>query len=117
MKRISTAIRRGALLLLCMALLPVCASAETFYATSEGNYYHLDSQCSGMQNASPMTEDGALLSGKAPCPLCIAGCVYATEQGRYYHLDSHCQGMRNASPVFAEDAILAGKQACPVCIQ
>ena len=97
MKRISTAIRRGALLLLCMALLPVCASAETFYATSEGNYYHLDNQCSGMQNASPMTDEGALLSGKPPCPLCIAGSVYATEQGKYYHLDSHCQGMQNAS--------------------
>ena len=56
MKRISIAMYRGALLLLCMALMPVCASAETFYATSEGTYYHLESQCSGMQNASPMSE-------------------------------------------------------------
>ena len=78
MKRISIAMYRGALLLLCMALMPVCASAETFYATSEGNYYHLDDQCSGMQGASPMDAEVALLSGKAPCPLCIAGSVYAT---------------------------------------
>ena len=111
MKRISIAVPCSVLLLLCMALMPVCASAETFYATSEGNYYHLDDQCSGMQNASPMTEDGALLSGKAPCPLCIAGSVYATEQGKYYHLDKQCQGMQNASLLTEAQATAQGKAA------
>ena len=71
MKRIFIAVHRSVLLLLCMALMPICASAETFYATSEGIYYHLDDQCSGMQNASPVTAEDAILAGKETCPACI----------------------------------------------
>ena len=70
MKRIFIAVHRSVLLLLCM-LLPVCASAETYYATSQGTYYHLDSHCQGMRNASPVFAEDAILAGKQACPVCI----------------------------------------------
>ena len=116
MKRISTAIHRCALILLCMALLPACASAGAFYATAQGRYYHSDAHCSGMQNASALTVEDAMLSGKLPCPLCVAGTYYATRQGKYYHLDEHCQGMQNATAHAASEASADGKLPCPLCV-
>lgn len=43
------------------------------YGTAKGNFFHTDSNCSGMQNALSMTVDEAISSGKAACPICVSG--------------------------------------------
>ena len=114
------------------------AIGEIVWATPNGRYYHLVSDCSGMQNASETTRNEASLAGKQPCPVCIAFVTptpvleepmptltpvpeatqepaylfYGTENGTYFHTDETCSGMQNAE--WLSD--LSGKQPCPVCI-
>ncbi len=53
---------------------PAAMSAELpVYYTPQGNYYHGDSQCSGMHNAGAHTLNKALADGKERCPVCQPG--------------------------------------------
>jgi len=110
------------------------AVGETVWATLGGRFYHLVSDCSGMQNASATTRNEASLAGKQPCPVCIAFVTptpmpeealvtpeptampvpsyVGTEHGLYYHLNETCSGMQNAQ--WLSD--LTGKSPCPVCV-
>lgn len=106
------------------------AIGETVWATPNGRFYHLVSDCSGMQNASATTRNEASLAGKQPCPVCIAFVTptpmpeealstpesayrfYGTENGTFFHTDETCSGMQNAR--WLSD--LSGKSPCPVCI-
>ena len=45
----------------------------TVYATEEGSFFHVDIDCSDMQNAFPRAIEDAVKGGKAPCPDCIGG--------------------------------------------
>ena len=45
---------------------------DTYFATLNGRYYHLDEHCGGMENAMPITGEAARAAGKAPCPVCAA---------------------------------------------
>ncbi|NLD58993.1 MAG: hypothetical protein GX647_05005 [Clostridiales bacterium] len=122
---------------------PLCFNATTYYATTDGRYYHVKSDCSGMKNASPVTEQAAKLAGKTACPVCIGGTggqtpntpntqalqeyinrlskdasgikVWATKGGNYFHTVSDCSNMKGASNVTLLTALKAGKTACPRC--
>ena len=43
------------------------------YATTNGRYYHLASECMGMRNAYKWHISDALDAGKDPCPVCVLG--------------------------------------------
>ncbi|MBR2796844.1 MAG: hypothetical protein IKE17_03740 [Clostridia bacterium] len=45
----------------------------TVYATERGKYYHVDIDCSDMQNAFPWAIEDAVKGGKLPCPDCVGG--------------------------------------------
>lgn len=45
----------------------------TVYYTPQGEYYHGDNQCCGMQNAGAHTLSEALDNGKSRCPICRPG--------------------------------------------
>ena len=90
------------------------------YATKNGNYYHVKSDCSGMQNAKQGSLKEALLAGKSACPVCCAQAgtlVYCTSGGKSYHLDRNCQGMTGARQVSLAEAMVMGKSKCNVCIK
>ena len=89
-----------------------------YYATANGNYFHTDSQCRGMEDALPMTGEAALLMGKSPCPICCRDGMdlcWSTEQGSYYHMDRTCMGMIGAQYGTVADSRAHGRQPCPVC--
>ena len=46
-------------------------TAEICYATVNGQYFHRNENCSGMQDAIPWTQAAALATGKQPCPVCL----------------------------------------------
>ena len=90
-------------LLMAKTSCPVCCpqAAMEFYCTADGSYYHAQSDCSGMRNASKVTYAEARVTGKKRCPTCIGGedpseeggeeasagyYVYATPNGTYYHV-------------------------------
>ena len=93
---------------------------STYYvwATPNGQYYHIDAACSGMQNAQqyPLSE---MLSSKRPaCPVCCADAehtVYAEPGGQYFHSNSTCSGMTNPVQGILVNALAAGYQRCPIC--
>lgn len=47
------------------------ANAIYFY-TPGGEYYHAANDCSNMENAAVHSDAEALVSGKSPCPVCLA---------------------------------------------
>ena len=125
-------------LLMGKSACPVCCptAAMMFYCTIDGNYYHVDDECSGMRNASNVTYAEARVTGKKRCPVCIGGedetetaadvaaqaeaeaagyYVYATPKGSYYHVNSTCSGMKDAQQVLLSDMLKQGRPACPVC--
>ena len=84
---------------------PKLSEAETFivYTTENGRYYHLNEHCSGMENASAMTEAEAMQLSKTPCPICIPlSCsghdreeiefVHYSQGGVYFHKAEECSG-------------------------
>ena len=92
----------------------------TVFATAGGKYFHMVSDCSGMEGAKSGPLKAALLMGKAACPTCCptAGTiVYCTNGGTYYHTDKDCSGMQNAAQVTLAEAMVLGKARCPVCIK
>lgn len=89
------------------------------WCTQQGDYYHITSDCSGMQGASQIALRDALLLGKGACPTCCkasGSLVWCTEGGTYYHVKSDCSGMNNASQVSLAEALVLGKPACTVCV-
>ncbi len=116
-------------------------TVTTYYARSDGKYYHVDEKCSNMKNAKVYTKEAAESEGKQPCPVCIlktqkslddvaaSGAVfinsdtsdksgievYYTKGGTHFHVKSDCSGMQGANKASLKDAILAGKTACPNC--
>ena len=88
------------------------------YATANGTYFHTQSNCTGMKNASQNTISRAVNMGKKPCSKCVKASqiyVFATASGTYYHTKNNCTGMKNAQYITAETAIRYGKTACPTC--
>ena len=88
------------------------------YATEGGKYYHINSTCSGMKNASRVTLRSMLLANRKPCPVCASLAntkVYATKGGTYYHSYATCSDMKNASSGTLAQAIAAGYKKCPKC--
>lgn len=93
-------------------------SGITVYATSGGRYFHLNSTCSGMENATSGSLLSAMLSGKKACPTCASGAdtkVWCTEGGTYYHNKSDCSGMENGYQVTLAEAKILGKKKCSSC--
>ena len=45
----------------------------TVYATEKGRFFHVDIDCSDMQNAFAWAIEDAAKDGKAPCPDCVGG--------------------------------------------
>ena len=116
----------NALLVLMESLDPLYE--ESYYATESGNYYHSDSNCSGMVGASLQLLSLCESRGQKPCPVCVSGAnpdsesvglitYYATSAGRYCHLDPACSGMKNALPVSFMTAAERGQMPCPVCVR
>ena len=88
------------------------------YGTTNGDYYHTNSTCSGMKNASRVTLAQMLKLGRKACPTCAASAettVYSTKNGEYYHSYKTCSGMKNASASTMAEAMAAGKGRCPNC--
>ncbi len=108
---------------------PTCMSSDTYtadsaptetwvFATANGKYFHIRSDCSGMEGAAQVTISRAVSSGKTACPTCVntsSVYVFATNSGTLYHTISDCSGMKNAQYVTARSAINAGKKACTRC--
>ena len=126
---------KDALLMAKTACNTCCPNAgREVYCTLDGNYYHVEDECSGMRNASHVTYAEARVTGKKRCPVCIGGVdetetaadaaaveqasgyyVYATSNGTYYHVNSTCSGMQNAQQVLLADMLKQGRPACPKC--
>ncbi len=88
------------------------------YATENGQYYHTNSTCSGMQNATRVPLTTMIEMGRKACPTCATGAnavVYATPDGKYYHSYATCSGMKNAVAGTKAQAMALGKQECPDC--
>ena len=121
---------------------PECYGGETYYATANGDYYHKDPNCSGMENAVVFPKDAAEHYHKDACPVCVTGekksldektsttggvyiststtdksgvKVWCTRGGKHYHTTATCSRMEGASQISLRDAILAGKTACSTC--
>jgi hypothetical protein len=97
------------------------ASNTYVYATKSGAYYHLNSTCSGMKNASRITLKQAVNAGKTPCPTCASSAkrtVYSNTGGKYYHAASVCKksGMKKGTPKTLAQALMEGQTACKYCI-
>ena len=90
-------------------------SSLYYYATNDGNYYHRESDCTGMKGAKKVSEKDAVARGQKPCPECI-GSVWATEGGDHYHATATCSGMKGASLVTVDTAELRGQSPCPECL-
>ena len=117
---------------------PVCYPDQTqYYCRDDSTWYHTDPNCTGMQNASAISEDAALAAGKTACPVCVLKTalsladgelrfatssttdksgitVYATKNGKYFHT-ANCPDVSNAVAGSLLDAMLVGKTACPTC--
>ena len=100
----------------------------TVYVTEKGVYYHLDEHCSGMENASAMTEAEAMQLSKKPCPVCIPlSCsghdreeiefVYYSQGGVYFHKTEECTGGVFAlkGDYFDVTKEFPEKEPCKVC--
>jgi len=90
------------------------------FATKNGTYFHVKSDCRGMTGAIKGSLRDALLAGKRACPTCCASAgtlVYCTSGGKSYHVDQACQGMTGAKQVTLAEAMVLGKTKCDVCIK
>lgn len=90
------------------------------YATVNGKYYHIKSNCSGMSGAQRITLKQAITLGKRSCPTCCGGAdtmVYAASGNQYYHSYATCSGIRNARSGPLAYALALGLKRCPVCWQ
>lgn len=95
-------------------------TANIYYCTDKGTWYHSDKTCQGMSGAYSISAAAAEQKGKTACPVCLGGnsavdSYYATANGTWYHTDKNCQGMTNATRVSLATALKRGQTACPVC--
>ena len=92
------------------------ATATVYYATSNGTYYHVKANCSGMKGAVTISKADAEGRGQTPCPVCIG--YYGTAGGTYYHLKNDCSGMSPSKAILKLKSAweAEGKVACPVCV-
>lgn len=94
-----------------LQLCEACYDGLVYY-TEGGTYYHSDSSCQGMHNAT--AHDRNDVGRKSPCPTCLN--VYCTEDGTYYHLLPNCIGMIGAALRSPAEARALNKQRCPICL-
>ncbi len=89
-----------------------------YYSTTNGKYFHIKKNCSGMKGATKVTLAEALKRNQTPCSTCIGktSLVYATKNGKYYHNKKNCSGMKGATRLLATEAKARGQSACPICI-
>ncbi len=97
------------------------ASNSYVYATREGKYYHLKSNCSGMKDASRVTLRTAIKAGKKACPTCASAAnrtVYSTKDGKHYHSASSCEksGLKKGTKRTLAEALMLNQTACPYCM-
>ena len=92
-------------------------SGVKVYASVYNPYFHANSTCSGMTDASRVTLETALNDGKTGCPTCLPSAnekVYAIVGASYYHYKKSHAGSKAKSGTVAV-AIARGMKACPVC--
>ncbi len=87
---------------------------SVYYATKDSTYYHTNPTCTGMTDASEVTQAAALRAGKLACPTCVG--YYGTPGGSKYHAISNCQGMQNAVIKTEDEWKALGKERCPNCL-
>ncbi|MBR6219781.1 MAG: hypothetical protein IKQ80_04400, partial [Clostridia bacterium] len=97
------------------------ASNTYVYATRTSRYYHLNSTCGGMTNASRVSLKTAAKAGKKACPICASAAnktVYSTSTGKHYHVASICveTGMKNGTKRTLAEALLMNQTACQHCL-
>ena len=107
------------------------AYAPLFFYTPGGAYFHLEPDCSGMQNAGAHSLESALALFKRHCPVCIGDNadvyslpapeadtdpVYIGANIGDYHRTPDCSGMLDACELPLESAVRMGKAACPACL-
>ncbi len=108
------------------------ASAEPTWVWSKegGTWYHADSTCGGMKDATRVTLAVAQNRRQTACPDCMPtvqdtkptatpipeGYFYSTPTGTWYHTNPNCQDMTAAQVVSLADALARNQTACPTCI-
>jgi len=108
------------------------ASAEPTWVWSKegGTWYHADSTCGGMKDATRVTLAVAQNRKQTACPTCMPavevtkptatpipeGYYFSRPDGTWYHTDPNCQGMTSAQVISQADAIARNQTACPICI-
>lgn len=88
------------------------------YGTPGGRYYHIDSSCSGMKNASVYSLLAMIEEGRPACPICCPEAkmiVYGKSGNPYYHSNSGCLGIKNVYAGTLEKALAFGLRKCPKC--
>jgi hypothetical protein len=88
------------------------------YATPNGTYYHVNSTCSGMQNAQQVLLSDMLKENRPACPKCCPNAestVFAEKGNPYYHSYATCSGMTHATQGILVNALVAGLTRCPEC--
>ncbi|MBR2798719.1 MAG: BatA domain-containing protein [Clostridia bacterium] len=94
------------------------ASGYYVYATPNGTYYHVNSTCSGMQNAQQVLLADMLKENRPACPKCCPNAestVFAEKGNPYFHSYATCSGMTNATQGILVNALVAGLTRCPEC--
>lgn len=91
-------------------------TSVTYYAHSDGQYFHSVPVCKGMKNAAPaISRAEAEARGQMPCPECLG--YYSRTNGKYYHIYPTCSKLTNPDIVSLEVATKSrGQTACPVCM-
>jgi hypothetical protein len=96
------------------------ADKRLYFSTPGGQFYHIDSSCSGMVGAQPRPLAEAQKFGQAACPICLNDggerYFYSTSRGMYYHTDSRCSGMVGALVRAQTRAEAMGQNPCPDCV-
>lgn len=96
------------------------SSSDTVYVygTKNGQYYHTDSDCTGMKDAQKYTLKSMILANREACPKCASSAntlVYAKKGGTYYHSYATCSGMEHATSGTMAEALAYGFKRCPKC--
>lgn len=98
------------------------------YSTEGSTFYHLEPNCSGLENAIEMSEIEAVRMGKQACPVCIPmTCnghngeeiefVYYTQGAKYFHKQEECNGgsFDLKGEYFTVTSAFPGKEPCTEC--
>ncbi len=90
-------------------------TADTFYATSGGTWFHKEADSCGMKDSSPISRADAEARGQTACPKCLG--VYSRDGGSWYHSTPNCaSGLKNAEIVSLETAKYRKQTECPYCM-